>query len=175
MKPISLFLFLIILPGCFFTQQQEFESESVEEVYDLNESSNIIISLLKKDELPLVLAESEQDKESIDTLIKNFSPSEMAFEAEVLNHKKPVIILYYDPADNNQNIINALTELAQTYKDTWKFVKIDKEKLFKITQNSEVDVFPTVMIIHNRKELGRLEKPSSASLENELKKIVSLP
>ncbi len=174
MKSSLLFLFLIILPGCSINKQQETSENKISvEVYDLNKSTDIIISLLKKDELKTILAESGQDREGIDTLIKNFSPSEMAFEAEILNHKNPVVLLFYDPNENNTEIIELLAELAKKYENSLKFIKIDTKKLFRVTQKSEVDILPTVMVIHNRNELGRLENPIITTLEDELQKIIT--
>ena len=174
MKLSFLVLLLIFLPHCSSEQTKEavITREEEIEVYDINASTNIILALLKEDKLATVLAEDEQDKDKIDTLIKNFSPSEMAFEAEVLSYKNPVVILYYNLADNNADLLKILTELAKKYKDTLKFVKVDKEKLFKITERSEVDIFPTLMVMHERQEMGRLEKPTLSSLETDLQKII---
>jgi hypothetical protein len=168
MKLSLMLMLMIVLPGCSNNQQEKNDQHPQTEVYDLNESTNIILSLLKKEELHLILDESENNKEKIDTLLKNFSPSEMAFEAEVLSQEKPVVIFYFDPTENNDEIMAKLTELATKYNDVLKFVKIDREKLFKITEQGAVDVFPTLMIIHNRAEVIRFEKPDLTSLETEL-------
>ena len=174
MKSLFLLFFLILLPGCLINKQQETPENKIPvELYDLNESTDIILSLLKKDELTTILAESNQDKEQIDILIKNFSPSEMAFEAEVLSHENPVVVLFFDPIDNNTEIIKKLTELAKRYQDSLKFIKINREKLFKITEKSEVDIFPTIMIIHNRNEVSRIEKPILTTLEDKIQKIIT--
>lgn len=175
MKLYLLLLLVTFFPGCSNNSQENNigKNEPIQaEAYDLNESTNIILTLIKGEKLPLILAESENDTEKIDTLLKNFSPSEIAFEAEVLNQEKPVVILYYDPIDNNQEIIGLLTEFAQKYTDSLKFVKIDKEKLFKITEKSEIDVFPTIAIINDREEVARLEKPAITSLDAELQKFM---
>ncbi len=173
MKLKLLLLFFVILPGCSINKPEETNPSTLcVEVYDLNESTDIIISLLKKDALKKVLAESDRDKDRIDTLIKNFSPSEMAFEAEVLNHNNSVVILYYDPTVNNDEIITKLTELAKKYENDLKFVKIDKDKLFYLAKQSEIDDFPTLMIMHNRNEVGRLEKPIITTMEKEIQKIL---
>lgn len=168
-------LLLALLPGCISNEEkvaekheQKIEVPVKEEnlLYDLDESASIIFELLKKDELATVLAESEQDKEKIDTLINNFSPSEMAFEAEVLNYKDPVVLLFYNPNDSTTSALEAkLKELAKKYHDKFKFVKINSEKLFKLAQQAEIDVFPTIMIMHNRKEVSRIEKPDVVTVE----------
>lgn len=172
MKQSLLFLLLVFLPSCSNTMHEKNNQQSQAEIYDLNESTNIILSLIKKEELPLILAESENDADKVDTLLKNFSPSEIAFEAEVLNQENPVVLLYYDPLNNNDQIIELFTEFAKKYHDSLKFVKIDKDKLFKITERSEVDVFPTLVVINNRQEIARFERPALNLLEAELQKFI---
>jgi thioredoxin-like negative regulator of GroEL len=172
MKLLPLFLLFFLFPGCLNNQQEKTDAQHDYEIYDLNESSAVILSLVKKNELPLILAESETDTDKIDTLLKNFSPSEIAFEVEVLNQEKPVVIVYYDPTENNDEIITALTESAKKHKDNVKFVKIDKDKLFKLTEKSEIDTFPTVLIIKDRIEVARFERPTMSLLDDELQRFV---
>lgn len=123
-------------------------------VYDLEQSTNIIIKLIKTGELSTVLA--EHNKEAPDLMINNFSPSEMAFEAEVLSNQNPVLVLFYDSVSTSALAI--LEKCAELYKDTIKCVAVNAEQLFRVTQHSDVDSIPTFILINEREEIGRIEK-----------------
>jgi hypothetical protein len=148
--------FLFFLVGCAQQPQKTtvIETEPSESLlYDLDESTRIIMQLIATQKLPQVLV--DQDPDAIDVLLKNFSPVEMAFEAEVLNYEGPVLLYFYEKEE--PSIIKGLEKIATFYKDKLKVVIINNEKLFRIAQNSEVDIFPTFMVIENRQEKGRIE------------------
>lgn len=90
----------------------------------------------------------------------------MAFEAEVLNHQNPVLVAFFKPNKEWESSFKpTLRKLAQKYDNNIKFIEVDSDKLFKIAQTSEVDTFPTFILISNRKEVGRSETPSNDKLE----------
>jgi hypothetical protein len=138
----------------------DLKNRTQELVYDLNESTSIIISFLKNGNLSEILAEEARNApETIDILIKNFSPAEMAFEAEVLNFKGPAIILFYDEKSPQAQIIDSsFKELAFKYHNKAKFVKVEVSKLFKLAEQAVVTDAPTLLLIHNRAEVDRVEK-----------------
>ncbi|MGC2310819.1 MAG: thioredoxin family protein [Candidatus Babeliaceae bacterium] len=157
-----LILNMVFLSACDRSQEKIAVPVTQEErpVYDLNESTDIIIVLIKTDKLPQVLA--DHDAEGLSLLLKNFSPAEMAFEAEVLNYEQPVLVFFFD-THVNQADKNVFQAVAEAYKEKIKCVAVDAEKLFRIAQQSEVDVLPTYLFINQRKEINRLE--NSANFE----------
>lgn len=182
------FAFIIVFSGCTSThdssehpvinQTQKPEAtlkdRPQELVYDLNESTSIIMSLLKNGNISEILAEEAQNSpDTIDILIKNFSPAEMAFEAEVLNFKDPVVILFYDETNSNHERIDAsFKELAFRYQNKAKFVKIEVTKLFKLVEQALVNSVPTLLVINKRVEVGRVEKPDPALFDTELNSLL---
>lgn len=88
MRLYAHFLLMVLLSGCGNEQQisgSQFSGETQHEsvMQSLDVSTQIVMQLLKQDALSKVLEES--DPASLARLVKNFSPSEMALEAEVLN------------------------------------------------------------------------------------------
>ncbi len=170
---------ILIFNACEDQQKKIIEKKSNEKdssqlVVDLNESAALIIELLKKNAINKVLVEDAQkSSDTIDTLIKNFSPAEIAFESEVLNFEKPVVVLFYDnESPEAQHIDNSFEALAYNFYNKAKFVKVDVVKLFKLAEQASIDVAPTLLVIHNRKEIGRLKNPELALLDTELSTIL---
>jgi len=159
--------FLALFPHCTGNRVQEKQSldfmeekEDTSFVIDLNKSTKIIMKLIEKNDLAKVLEDTGQ--EGIDLLIKNFSPSEMAFEADVLNSINPAFVLFFKAKNSGlKNVLDTLEINAKALEGTVRFVKIDAEELFKIASISEIDTFPTMLLIKNREEVERWEGQES--------------
>jgi hypothetical protein len=188
MKFLYFFLLPIILvfSGCNSTHETtehnlpteidlEASDKTPELVIDLNKSTNIIVHLLKEGDIAKVLApEAHNAQETIDILIKNFSPAEMAFDAEVLNFKDPVIVLFYDETDSNAlNYDSSFKEVAYKYYNKAKFVTVEVTKLFKLAEQAGITVAPTLMLINNRAEVARIEKPDFLLFDTELNALMT--
>ncbi len=182
MKHIIIFIPIIIfLAGCNSSDHQKYaipasqQIEKSDAVVDLNSSANIIVQLLKEQKLANILApEAKNAPETIDVLMKNFSPAEMAFESEVLNFKGPSMLLFYDETDPiNMQVLNGFHRMAENNADKAKFVIIEVSKLFKIAEQGDITAVPTFVLINNRKELGRLENPQSELIDTELQKLIA--
>ena len=161
-----IFVALLICPGCSFFQQKNINKENNQdprEVINLETSVQIIKKLICKKELYKIL-EEHSNPESINLLINNFSPAEMAFEAEALNQELPALVIYFTPDDNQWPSLSILFEnLAQDYKPFGKFISINSEKLFKLAEKAGIENTPTAIIIQERKEIKRLERLTVSS------------
>ena len=157
---LMMLLGCISLTGCggrVPAKQEKVAPEVVKEssLVDLDESTQIIVELLRRNELSTILEDASEKELSL--FVNNFSPAEMAFEAEVLNAPLPVAVFYAAHEAQARQIVAEYEELAQRYEYRIKFVVILADKLFNLTEKAEIDTFPAVLIIHNRQEIGRLE------------------
>ena len=182
MKFISLFLltFILFFSGCNNEKplQQQLHKESntqlkqpvSELVVDLNQFTTFVIELIKTNDIAKILGEGAQNsQEMITALIKNFSPAEIAFEAEVLNYEKPVTLLFYDKNNEQAQTMNLVfNALATQNSNKSKFVTINVTELFKLADQAAINVVPTLMVIYNKIEIGRVENPLPAMLDTEL-------
>jgi hypothetical protein len=171
---------LIILSSCTSSRDTEQHTikdsdalDSDEVVIDLDKSTKIIMQLLKKDDVSQFLVpDAINSPDTIDTLLKNFCPAEMAFEAEVLNFKGPSVILFYDPDDPQGQIVDSMfDELALSNRHGIKFVKVDVIKLFKLAELAHIEAAPTILIMYKRAEVGRIEKPDPLSFDVEIQQL----
>lgn len=170
-KQFFLFFFgslLLILSGCQRSERDEYPETHY---IDLNTSAKIILNLIHTGELKKVLQE-DATANGIDLLIKNFSPSELAFEAEVLNAQIPVVVVFVKDTKNSDEIKKIMNKLAEENKDKIRFVLVDSEILFKLTEHSEVDIFPTISLIHERDEKKRIESFDIATLESQIRQLI---
>lgn len=182
-----LIIIFFFLPGCTSSDKEKHQSPPAAEIkknqaeiaVDLNESTEIILELLKKNDIKSILspeiAESHVDntKDTIDTLLKNFSPAQMAFEAEVLNFNDPVIILYYDSSSSDyKTIMNGFLETALANQHNAKFVYIEVKKLFSLADYAEINEVPTVLLMYHRSEQGRIENIYPSLLQPEIMKLL---
>ncbi len=180
---LSLLVILPFLPGCTsheveqnhkLPSAEEVKKNQAEIVVDLNESAQIIVELLKKNNISSILTpEALQSEDTIDTLLKNFSPAQMAFEAEVLNFIDPVILLYYDASQPEHNgIMNEFLATALNHQQRAKFVLIEVNKLFSLADQAHITTAPTILLIHNRSEIGRIVDQHSSIFEIEIIKLL---
>ncbi len=166
---------IIMCPGCDFFKSVK-RNASINKasnlIINLDESTDIIIDLIRKKDLAKVL-EEKSSPESIELLIKNVSPAEMAFEAEILNQSKPAIIAFFKEDDPRwQDLRTNLAAVAQSYRNTVNFAEVNADKLFKITENSNVEIFPALIVIHERKEIARLEGAALGDLKDSVQKFL---
>src|ERR1700722_3571804 len=91
----SFFILLLLLcSGCGKSDESNaLQNSKHDEVYDLNESTEVIMHLIKENELQKIM--EDHDPEQLKTLLKNFSPSEMAVEAEALNYRGIAALIFY--------------------------------------------------------------------------------
>jgi hypothetical protein len=140
-------------------------------VYELKDSADIIKSLISMQRLDLVL--HNNNKSVVEQLISNFSPAEMAFEAELLACTRPVLAVFVHDYHKQQEIQQVLEKKALAHLNQVKIVAIDSHELFRIAQLCDVDTI-TCMIIYERQELFRCENINQAMIEQELDFLLSL-
>lgn len=123
---------------------------------DLDESAQIIIELIHNNKFSGMLENS--DPRVVATLVKNFSPAELALEAEVLNWPMPVVIWFANSeSDPYKKMKQAIGHVAEIFSQQIKFVEIDVTKIYSIAQNARISVTPTLMMVYNRQEVERIE------------------
>lgn len=137
---------------------------------DLDVSTQIIMQLVEQHELSKVLEES--DPAALKRLIKNFSPAEMAFEAEVLNWQQPVIMFFVQKQAADYKELHLILEnFAHEHEKTIKFVEVDADELFKITEKFEISHLPALVLMDQRQELARVEGLDPQSIKDALKEL----
>ena len=163
-KKILLFL-LLTIPACkndANTEKNDSKKDSI--IYDLDESTEIIMQLIKQNAIKEILA--EEDSKNIEQILKNFSPSEMAMEAEALNYRGTCAVIFFNMNENWHTLKDALIEIAQKHRDI-KFVQVNADSLFKVTQNAQVEHFPALIFIKERKEIARIEPLKFDSIKSD--------
>lgn len=145
-------LLLCTLPACTQSDRQ-MHSDDTQIIYDLNDSTNIILQLITSGSLDNILEDVDSGK--LDTLIKNVSPALMAFESEVLSCTLPVLVYYCTDQEKN-NALEWLKNLHNIYPAI-KYVLVDIEKLYSVAQQSVISSTPTISLIMGRQEKMRCE------------------
>lgn len=169
-------LYLILLActflaGCNQTHKPTSGITHESPVHNLNDSTNIIMHLLRKNALQTVLETCHP--EDIDRLVKNFSPAELALESEVLNWETPVILAFVDTENPEYQTLHKLFEnSAQSYGTSVKFVEVNTQELFKIAQQFEITQLPTISLMFHRKEIAHLEQPKLENLEQAIRSMI---
>lgn len=154
MSKNSFFLiFLAFCSGCFNKQTEIITPD--EAVVDLYNSTKIIKELLHTKQLSKILEPSTPQE--LELLITNFSPAEMAFEAEVLNSEQLSILFFTQKTDPLYQILHALFEQKAREFVSIKFVEIDTELLFKLAQTFNLSDGSTLLLMHARQEVARFE------------------
>ncbi|MDR3646304.1 MAG: thioredoxin family protein [Candidatus Babeliales bacterium] len=166
---------LLSLSGCVFFKKSENISQNSNKstVINLEDSTKIILSLIKSNNLEETLdLKTINDKSSVSLLIENFSPAQLALEAEVLNWPKPVIMVFFRHDDQWFNMKKILENYAKNDNDL-KYVEVNSENLFKIAEEFAIEANPTILLIQNRSEINRVENIQSINqFDQELKKII---
>ena len=139
------------------------EQESTEFLIYLTESTQIVRELIAKNALGALLEEHEP--EQFDLLLNNFSPAQMAFEAEVLSSTTSLVIVYfYEDSPAEQEYIRECEQLAIRYNGKVKFVVIDMDALFVLAQDTNVTTSPTLFFVHGRDLLKKVAGPITISM-----------
>ena len=124
-------------------------------IVNLDEATSLILAFIQNNSLTMMIEKPEG--EALELLLKNFSPAEIAFEAEVLNAQQPTIAFFATKDIPNYDAIKALLEeCASRFNKRCNFVEIDIKKLFKIAQIARIKEVPTLLFLHNRMELDRI-------------------
>ena len=154
--------------SCCSNHQKPVEESSL---HSLDTSTKIIVNLLEKRALQTILEPSTH--EELNRLIKNFSPAEMALEAEVLNWPQPAILFFAQKANHDYQIMYSLLQVAaRTHEQEIKFIEIDVDELFKITEQFELETIPALLLMNERQEISRTELLNSQNFESELCKLI---
>jgi len=113
------------------------------------------------------------DAEDIDRLIKNFSPVEIAFEAEVLNCTLPTMLFFVEKSDPDYYFMhNIIEETARVYYQKIKCVEIDTDELFTITEPFFFERLPALFLMHQRHETARSGALNRENFEEELSQLI---
>lgn len=122
---------------------------------ELNETANIILSLIQSNSVTMLIENTPL--EEIELILKNFSPTELAFHVDVINYPQPVVAFFYNKSTAEFASIGALLkEQARLFRNKIHFVLIDADQLFKTLSVARVFSFPTLVFYHNQTELARL-------------------
>lgn len=79
------------------------------------------------------------------------------FESEVEKSKVPVVIDFYaDWCGPCRMMAPVFEELSKDYNGKVSFLKLDTEKETDLAQNFEVMGIPTLLVMNNGKEVGRI-------------------
>jgi hypothetical protein len=161
-KTCTLVLVLPFLSACN-ASKHEFAEEVAQPLVRLTESTTIILELISSKQLGKVL--EPHTAEQAELLINNFSPAQLAFEAEVFTTTTPLVVVYYY-ADTlyEQAFIKQLEALALEYDDKVKFVVVDIDALFSLAQDADIEKSPTLILARNRDILERRDEDITIDL-----------
>lgn len=138
-----------------------------DQVYSLDESTQIMRSLIKNDNLSKIMLPDQASY--LDFYINNYSPSYLAFEAEVSAHRNPVLVI----CCNNQELI-ILEPVCRTLMARYpglKIISVNDETLPSIVAMLKVTVLPAFIFIDQRTELGRVE--GTVNVEDDFEALLS--
>lgn len=147
----SHYVLALILPFLFACSgpKNKFVTEPIHPLVRMTESTTIIRELISTKQLEKVL--EPHTVEQLEFLINNFSPAQLAFEAEVFTTTIPlVVVYYYEDAADERIFIQQLEKLAVEYDDEVKFVIVDVDALFSLAQDADIEKSPTLILTRNR-------------------------
>lgn len=122
--------------------------EQKSQLFDLNESVEIILSLIQGDSFGLMLENA--DPKNIELILKNFSPAEIAFQAEVINSSLPTLLFFSNENSQESKEMKTIIESAAlSYNKRCKFIEVNSDKLFKISHITGVMNIPALVLLHN--------------------------
>lgn len=165
-------LFLCLLAGCNTQKESSQQQTAVKEspLHSLDASTQIIMHLIEKQALSTVLEQS--NPQVINQLVKNFSPAEIALEAEALNWPQPVVLFFTQKDNPDYSVIrNIIERAAISYESQIKFIEIDVDELFNITEQFHIDRLPALLLMHQRAEVARAEGLNNENFKVELQKL----
>lgn len=159
---------LLFLTAC--SPQKTSDHGHFKALIDLTDSTPLIRTLIAQNKVSGLL--ENHTPEELDLLLNNFSPAQMAFEAEVLSTTMPLVVVYYfEDNSEEREFILQLDQFAIEYKDTVKFVLVNADKLFSLAQDAEIELFPTAIISRKR---DLLEKVTGSVTINSLRKKINM-
>lgn len=83
--------------------------------------------------------------------------NEKNFQAEVLDEKAPVLVEFYsDGCLGCKQISPVLGELEEEYEKQIKIAKVNAAFSEELKENYQVQVYPTILLFRNGKEVDRL-------------------
>lgn len=172
MRFYLLILLLCMLSGCNNQRESSQQQTAAKEntLHNLDASAEVIMHLIEKQALSTVF--EQHDPQIINQLIKNFSPAEIALEAEVLNWPQPVILFFTQKKNPDYSAMHDIVErAASAYEPQIKFIEIDADELFKITAQFHFDRLPALLLMHQRAEVARAEDLNNENFKLELQKL----
>jgi hypothetical protein len=161
----SRYVLVLILPflSACSVPKNEAIKESIRLLVRLTDSTNIIRELISTKNLGKML--EPHTTEQLELLINNFSPAQLAFEAEVFTTTVPLVfVYYYEDNVHEQAFIEQLEELAIEYDDKVKFVIVDIDALFALAQDVGIEKSPTLILAHNRDILEKRDENITIAL-----------
>lgn len=162
---------LLTLTAC---TNKDVVSHKVEDepcMYNLDNSTQIIVQLIEQGDLAKITEKTSVD--SVDRLIKNFSPAEMALEVEVLNWEQPVIMFFIgSDVEDYQKLEMMVDAVARKHKEI-KFVEIDSNELFKLSDIFDIKQVPALLLMYQRKEIVRAEGLNTENVEQKLQELIA--
>jgi thioredoxin-like negative regulator of GroEL len=158
-------LMFLINSACVYADSA---SQETHYMYNLDDSATIILALIQGDSLTTLLENA--DPAQVELLLKNFSPAELAWAAEVSNASVPVVVFFHQKEPFiTDPLISSLESLSITFKDRLKFIVVDSNSLFKLTEQTGITQLPTLLLIHKQDLLDQIEGTiDHASLERYL-------
>lgn len=122
---------------------------------DLNQTAEFILAMIQGNSINLLL--EHENHSTVDLLLKNMSPAQIAFQAEVINCDQPVILVCYDPHFEKWNDMKqVLIHHNKTSSNSYKMVCADVTQLFSIAQLVSLVEIPTFILYYNGIENNRL-------------------
>ena len=137
-----------------------------DQVYSLDESTQIMRALIKTGDLSHILLPEQASY--INFYIDNYSPAYLAFEAEVSSYQNPVLVL----CCNRQELM-ILEPVCHTLMARYpglKVISVNDETLPSIVAMLKVQVLPAFIFIDQHNELGRVE--GTVDLESDFENLL---
>lgn len=129
--------------------------------------------LIEKQALSTVF--EQNDTQVINQLIKNFSPAELALEAEVLNWLQPVILFFAQREHAAyQKMHEIMEQFAKVYESQIKFTEVDVNELLKVADQFHLAALPALLVMYQRAEIARGEDLNGETFKDELQKLIDM-
>lgn len=124
-----------------------------DQIYSLDESTQIMRSLIKTGDLSQIMR--NELTPYLDFYINNYSPAYLAFEAEVCANSNPVLVL----CCNRQElmVLEPVCKRLMSRYPGLKIIAVNDETLPSIVAMLEIQVLPAFLFIDQCLELGRVE------------------
>lgn len=174
-KQIYSLMLLGFLSSCSKPQEETQVPHEHAFYVDLNESAEIVVQLIRTDNLHKLMEDEGVDEIALNNMIKNFSPAMIALEFEALSHSVPSIICYHKVSQRIR-CIEVMQRLHEVLPDA-KYVLVDVEALYQIAYNSkvEIDETPAIIIVSDREEVAWYHlddhKDDISAIENKLRSL----